>query len=284
MNIIDTYDQIFDCFDGIDFNKEKWVHYLNHIYPDFALHILDNLSSYNFEQECLPVIENMFKKQDLMDVCHQHFLQITMSLDQMILNKLGRKMNVDIVLYLSGCVAAGYATRIKGRNVVLLGIEKIIELRWEKTQDMCGLIYHELGHLYHDIYGNFLNRFDDDKDAFLWQLFSEGIAMYTEQRLMGDDDFYHQDYQGWKQWNQQHLLTSLKDFHDMINNNPMQAKHFFGDWNNYQGFGDVGYYLGARFIHFVSNQYTLDEMILFGIKKIEELFNLFVSSMLCHQR
>lgn len=278
IKIVDTFDKISSCFINSTFDKASWLSYLNHIYPDFSNHILEKLSAYDFEKTCRPILENMIKSQERMELCHQNFLLITKALEEKILHKTGKSIDVDIVLYLSGCVAAGYATQIDGRNVVLLGMEKIIELAWEQKTDMYGLIYHELGHLYHDIYGCFLNDFSNDRETYLWMLFSEGIAMYFEQLLVGDLDFFHQDQKGWKSWNQKHFIRSLKAYHSALKHQPKEAKHFFGDWSNYRGWGDVGYYLGARFIRFLTADYQLDEMINFDMIKIEQMYQAFIDA------
>lgn len=51
---------------------------------------------------------------------------------------------------------------------------------------MSGLIYHELGHVYHKQFGRFQQHSDSDGRNFVWQLFAEGIAMYFEQVLVLD--------------------------------------------------------------------------------------------------
>lgn len=58
------------------------------------------------------------------------------------------RINADVALYLGFCNGAGWVTDIDAKTVVLLGIEKIIELDWVSVDDMRGLVYHELGHVY----------------------------------------------------------------------------------------------------------------------------------------
>lgn len=94
---------------------------------------------------------------------------------------------------------------------VLLGIEKIIELGWWRDDDMIGLIYHELGHIYQMQYGT-LKRSLQGGDAFLWQLFTEGIAMHFEQRLTGNPAYFHQGKNGWAAWCEANLHSIATDF------------------------------------------------------------------------
>lgn len=82
--------------------------------------------------------------------------------------------------------------------MILLGIEKILELSWYDEDSMYGLIYHELGHIYHKQYGAFEQEGRNQSQNFIWQLFTEGIAMYFEQLLMNDLSYYHQNKDGWK--------------------------------------------------------------------------------------
>lgn len=39
-------------------------------------------------------------------------------------------MDVDIILYLGLASGAGWATTLGGKRVILLGVEKIIEIDW----------------------------------------------------------------------------------------------------------------------------------------------------------
>lgn len=41
------------------------------------------------------------------------------------------------------------------------------------------------------------------------------------------------------------------------------TQRYFGDWISYQGHGDVGYYLGCRFVHFILSKYLIDDIISF---------------------
>ena len=49
-------------------------------------------------------------------------------------------------------------------------------------------------------------------------------------------------------------------------------QRYFGDWINYNGYGDVGYYLGCRFVRYILSVYDFDEIISFDIDKVKEMF------------
>ncbi|MGF3113895.1 hypothetical protein ACQV2X_03555 [Facklamia sp. P12945] len=80
---------------------------------------------------------------------------------------------------------------------------------------MYGLIFQELGHVYHQQYGNF-DQFEQGENYFLWLLFTEGIAMYFEQVLAGNLNYFHQKTNGWLEWCNLHLTTINKDFDNDI--------------------------------------------------------------------
>lgn len=78
---------------------------------------------------------------------------------------------------------------IHGRRVILLGIEKIMELNWCDINSMTGLIIHELGHVYQAQYGVMDLQTDSVADQFLWQLFTEGVAMVFVRYLLQYEEF-----------------------------------------------------------------------------------------------
>ena len=102
---------------------------------------------YTFEKDFLPIINAVHKNPSL-EQLHYSFKVVTNGLN--------------------------------GKDTILLGVEKIIELNWQNVNELYGLIYHELGHIYHKQYGCFKQYSDNNKKNFVWQLFTEGIAMYFE--------------------------------------------------------------------------------------------------------
>jgi len=37
-------------------------------------------------------------------------------------------------------------------------------------------------------------------------------------------------------------------------------KTFFGDWCNYQGYSDVGYFIGCQFVKSLAEKYPIDQL------------------------
>lgn len=281
IKIIDTYAQIVDLFDSNGFCFTKWESYMNSIY-DGSAHLFQGEAEayilsgkYTFEKDFLPVL-NAVSGNPCLDILHQSFLAATVNLNQRIIKEFGRELDVDVVLYMGLCNAAGRVDTINGRHTVLLGVEKIIELGWHGLDSMYSLIYHELGHIYHAQYGRLKLDEDTSEINFIWQMFTEGIAMYFEQRLVGDLNYFHQGGADWKQWCDDHFIQILRDFDKDLTTMSQFDQRYFGDWADFHGHGDVGYYLGTRFVHQLLKNTTFDELIKLHVEKVCELYKKFV--------
>ena len=281
IKIIDTYWQIETLFDCGSFNVEKWEIYINSIYDEsadvFKRDLRECLDSGNniYEKDILPILNAVHKNPQL-DVLHSSFCKITDSINEKIIKRFGCELNIDIVLYMGLCNAAGWVTNINGRDVVLLGIEKILELNWCDISSMYGLVYHELGHIYHKQYGVLHQWSSDNSRNFVWQLFSEGIAMYFEQDLVNDYNYFHQDKNGWLEWCNNHYEQMLADFHFDLPTMTRENQRYFGDWVSYHGKGDVGYYLGTKFVQQLCSKYAIEQLINMNIDSIYREYLFFV--------
>ena len=208
----------------------------------------------------MPILNAVLINKEKIIKAVDSFAKVTASLDEKIVHTFGKTLDVTIILYVGLCNGAGWVVNLDSKQYVLLGIEKIIELDWCGINAMYGLIYHELGHIYQMQYG-ILTRGYKGTDAFLWQLFTEGIAMYFEQRLIGDDNFFNQNVNGWLEWCDANIYSIKIDFNNDLVNMTCGNQRYFGDWVSYNGQSDVGYYLGARFVQWLNKRYTFDEMI-----------------------
>ena len=130
--------------------------------------------------------------------------------------------------------------------------------------------------VYHKQYGMFNQYSDDNKKAFVWQLFVEGIAMYFEQVLVKDFDYFHQDKNGWKAWCDSHFQQILAEFNADLPTMTRVNQRYFGDWVNYSGYGDVGYYLGTRFVQELYNKYCFEQLINMKIDDVYKFYLEFV--------
>lgn len=273
LNIIDTYADIPLMFENGKFCIEKWRSYAEKIYPGLAeifeseINEYEKTGDYAFEKDFLPIINAVCGSFEL-EKLHEVFVEAMENLNSRIKDNFGRELDADVVFWLGLGTSAGCAGEINGRNAVLLGAEKIIELDWCSKERMCALIYHELGHIFHGQYGKIEQTEGEDEKAFAYQLFTEGTAMYFEQELFGDAEFYHQDKNGWKAWCDGHFTEILSDFDGELESMTRFSQRYFGDFCDYKGRGDVGYYLGARFIRELLGEYCFDEIINFNIEEV----------------
>ncbi len=273
IKIIDTYSQIETLFDDRTFDFEKWESYINSIYDNSANVFINDLKecldsgNYVYEKDILPILNDVYEHSQL-ETLHSSFCKVTSGLNRKVIDCFGRELNIDIVLYIGLCNAAGWVTNINGRDVILLGIEKILELNWYDESSMYGLIYHELGHLYHKQYGMFHQQSDNSRRNFVWQLFTEGIAMYFEQTLVNNYNYYHQDKNGWLEWCDSHYQQILTDFYNDLPTMTRSNQNYFGDWVSYHGKGDIGYYLGSKFVQQLCVKYDFRQLINMNIDVI----------------
>ena len=285
IKIVDTYPQISSLFENGMFCQTKWEAYINSVYADCAHVFKDDLKEclesgcYVYEKDVLPVLNAVCKHPEL-ERLHTSFCNVTEGLNDKVIECFGRELDIDIVLYVGLCNGAGWVTNINGRDVILLGVEKILELNWCDINAMRGLVYHELGHVYHKQYGRFHQQSDSSSRNFVWQLFTEGIAMFFEQALVKDYNYYHQDSNGWLTWCESHFQQILADFYNDLPTMTRSNQRYFGDWVSYNEKGDVGYYLGTKFVQQLSRKYDFDRLINLDIDSVYREYVFFVESSL----
>lgn len=283
MNIIDATKDIVTAFENDRFNIEKWKAYMESSLPnvkdlclrDMAESISAGLS---WEDDYLPVLNSVLDNTEKFNKTTESFYKVTEKLAESIFEKFGKSLDADIILYLGLCNGAGWVTKVKGKTTVLLGIEKIIELEWYDIDHMNGLILHELGHVYQAQYGVLYRQLASSRDQFLWQLFTEGIAMVFEQEIVGDPDYYHQDRAGWKNWCSQNIRLIRQSFLADLDTMTRGNQRYFGDWAIFNGYGDVGYYLGTRFVRFLLGSVCFDDLISYDADDVRTGFEMFSAS------
>ncbi len=269
MKIINTCDKIKALFsDGFDITV--WRKYAGEISKEFPSKCENDAKDYDFKKDVLPVLEAALNA-DKIDFVSNNFQIVVDTLNANLTKLFDTEPDINIILYLGLCNGAGWATTLDGKNAVLLGIEKIIELNWGDETNMRALLLHEIGHLWHKLNGKlYIPDFTKRRKA-IQQLYQEGVAMVCEHILCGDNDFWHQDKNGWLDWCSKNETEIKKEYLRRLDANE-SVQDFFGDWCSYNGYSDVGYYLGCRFVEYLMKNKPLKEIANMSYKKLNKSF------------
>ena len=191
LRIIDASAQVDGLFPGRRFDQARWEDYINAIYPGSVPMFREEMDAclaggvFTFEGNFLPVIQNVYQNPKL-DALRTTFSAVTDGLEERIQRQFGQGLDADLTLYLGLCHGAGWVVKLAGRDVVLLGIEKILELNWQSREAMTGLVYHELGHVYHRRYGALDQVAAAETEGSVWHLLTDGGTMCFEPDLVAN--------------------------------------------------------------------------------------------------
>lgn len=303
MKIIDTAGQVGRGFFCQPFDLEKWRAYAAGISPELARMCLEDVAKYDFDRQVAPVLQASLSRPDKLRQLHASFLGAVGALranGPALLGASGPAQRPGpqtggpfgaaapqdagrgiqgmplfaggggpaIVLYLGLCCAAGRATRLEGVPAILLGIEKIIELDWCDETAMKALLFHELGHLWHESLRGELEEGGSPRQRAVLQVYSEGVAMVCQQRLAGDPELFHQDRDGWLGWCRANE-GAIKAGYLRRMEAGESTQGFFGDWVSFMGQPDVGYFLGRQFVAWLLGRYTLAEAAVLPYSQLE---------------
>ena len=136
---------------------------------------------------------------------------------------------------------------------------------------MRGLVYHELGHIWHDMVTGCSATLEKPCDKSIWQLFREGFATYIEQLLCEDEMAYHQNENGWLEWCEQNKSSLWVEYKRRTEANE-STQPFFGDWCSYRGHSNIGYYLGSEFVKVLAKTHSMNEIRKMDINSVKHNF------------
>lgn len=277
MKIINTCDKIKSVFiDG--FSIDLWRKYAGEISKELPSKCEKDAKEYNFNESVLPVLEVALNEEKL-DFVSRNFQTVIDTLNDNLSKLFDKEPDINIILYLGLCNGAGWATTLDGKNTVLLGIEKIIELNWGDETNMRALILHEIGHLWHKLNGNLHIPEYTKRRKGIAQLYCEGVAMVCEHILCGDDEFYHQDKDGWLDWCYKSENQIKREYLRRLDAKE-SIQDFFGDWCSYNGYSDVGYFLGCRFVEYLMKTYSLKEIANMKYRVLNKAFTEFANTVI----
>ncbi|WP_438434968.1 hypothetical protein [Gorillibacterium sp. sgz500922] len=278
MKAVDTVEEV--CrLQADSFSLEAWEDYAGRISPALPKKVRDDASSYEYEREILPVIRAALADKEKLKEVQRSFAAALRPLPERLALIGCPDLQVDIILYLGLCNGAGWATELENRKVILLGIEKIVELGWTDETAMKALLYHEAGHICHGTLRTVAAlEAAGPREYSMRQLYEEGMAMYAEQLLCGDFGFYHQDKDGWLAWCEEHRESLFREWIRRMDGEESTAD-FFGDWRSYDGHSDVGYFLGCEWIKDLLTRKSFRDAANLSLDELEaELFR-FVAGM-----
>lgn len=276
MKIINTCEQVKLVFEN-GFDLENWRKYAAEISKELPSKCEKDAQSYNFEKDIMPVISSALNEEKI-DLVDRNFKKVIGKLNKNLENLFKTEPDINIILYLGLCNAAGWATTVDGKDTVLLGIEKIIELDWGDETNMQALILHEIGHLWHKLNGNlYLPDFTVRRKS-IQQLYQEGVAMVCEQ-ILCDSEFYHQDKDGWLDWCYENENDIKREYLRRLDKKE-SVQDFFGDWCSYNGHSDVGYFLGCRFVRYLMGSRSLNEIAKMKYTALNKAFSEFVNTVI----
>ncbi len=274
MRVINTCDKIKTLFSN-GFDISVWRKYADEMSKELPSKCENDAKNYDFNKAVLPVIEAALNT-DKIDLVSKNFQIVVDTLNANLSKLFDTEPDINIILYLGLCNGAGWATTLDGKNTVLLGIEKIIELDWGDETNMRALILHEIGHLWHKMNGKlYIPDFTKRREA-VQQLYQEGVAMVCEQMLC-DNEFYHQDKNGWLDWCYKNEQKIKEEYLRRLDEKE-SVQDFFGDWCSYEGHSDVGYFLGCRFVRYLMESRTLKEIANMNYYKINKEFITFAKN------
>lgn len=271
MKIINACADIDSFFPDGKFTLATWRTYADSFSAELASKCIDDIADYDFEQDVLPVVQTALDNREKRRAVSHTFAAVTRKLSDRIRLLYDSEPELDIVLYLGLCNAAGWATTLDGNRAVLLGFEKLIELNWCDENALIGLLYHEIGHIWHADMGGKCPEMPKQSHAALWQLYSEGVAMLCEQLLCGEENYFHQDKDGWLAWCQENEGSIKREYLRRMEQGE-SVQDFFGDWARYEGHPDVGYYLGVRFVRGLYEKYGLKQTAVLPFAQLEQEF------------
>ncbi len=283
MKIIDASNGMFEAFMDGCFDLDRWSAYIDGVRPGIRELCIGDMNEcldagISWEGMYLPVLDAALSSRGRVRELSGTFRRVTDGLDDRLIKTFGKTVDIDIILYLGLCNGAGWVTEISGRTVMLLGIEKILELGWDDPESFNGLILHELGHCYQAQYGILHRDLTSSRDRFLWQLFTEGIANVFERLALGDPDHYPQYSKKWLEWCRSNLGHIARSFDSDLDVMSFETQRYFGDWVRFEGYPDVGYYLGTRFIRYLLDDNTFDSLLSWSVDEVRKAFKNYLST------
>jgi predicted SprT family Zn-dependent metalloprotease len=212
---------------------------------------------------------------DLMNETSDLIEDIVKKINKKILNFFpGEKLEVQVIVYHGLGNSAGWATTYQNINTILLGIEKIVELKWNSRMKLEDLISHEYAHLIHSSIVGSLEKYTDFYKKMVYRVYTEGFATFCENMMNGRELSMPSWYQTCIR-----METKLKkEFLYRLENKQENCLDFFGDWYKVYDIAEAGYFLGLRLITILNQTYSISEIMELDFDVIDRYFLEYMSN------
>jgi len=269
MNFINSFTQITYLRDEYQKNKDFitiWKEYITQINPKITNLCLEDIKSYSFEQQVLPVISAaLTTKYSQLQLAHDNFVKMQNELITWSKDLFG-DIDVDIYFIIGLCNGAGWVTLVGDRPSILLGGEKFVELSWCQYDVMKSIIAHEIGHVVQFNYRKEWNEdYSDLKQKACYQLYTEGFAQYCQIIASKNDIAHGVEWENWCYDNEEMIKAEFLRRIEIS----ISVQGFFGDWCSVFDHSDLGYFLGLQFIKHLLETMSLYDASILPIGEVE---------------
>ncbi|QDA31317.1 hypothetical protein FH039_06510 [Thermococcus indicus] len=247
--IFDTFQDFMERWDG---SPEGWIAYISG-YPELFEKIKADYAGYGASwRDYLRLLDK--RKPEEFNKAYECFMGALPKIAAYIERLFGiTQDDYNIVIYVGLENGAGWVTEFKGKPAILFGLEAVAELGW--YDGIAGLIAHEFGHLVHWLMRN--EDLEKLEENAIMGLYTEGFAQRVEDSITGRP--WHLEYDGWFEWCTRNERRIKEEFARRVRENePLNP--FFGSWYELFGMKFTGYYLGYRFIRWLEETLSFEEI------------------------
>lgn len=254
--LIDTFPTFLKHWKG---TKESWLAYISN-YPELFEKIRWDYERYNDDWHKYLDVPIQRDLEEL-KLAHDKLIKAIPKVEEKIKEFFSIGEGYYIVIYVGLGNGAGWVTEFKEKPAILFGLENIAELKW--FDKVGGLIAHEFGHLIHWILRK--ENIEKLEEEQIFWLYTEGFAQRIEDSIF--EKPWHLGDEKWFKWCEENEKLITKEFLKCIEEKkPLNP--FFGSWFEVFEKKFLGYYLGHKFILWLEEGFSLEEIAKLEKEKI----------------
>lgn len=276
IDAVDEYKKILE--DNLNSNIEDkikaWEDYHKNKFPELEKKCKDyyEVDGYNWNDVAITKVFNRRQEDySFMMEAYNNILDIFLDIDKRVKEIFSIDLDINIVIYVGLCNAAGWVDEYEGKRAMLFGIDKIAELRWETKEQLDSLVSHELCHVVHYyIRGEVIPKWAE-KNKYnngIWNIYEEGFAQYYENKLSKSQ--FDSRGENWIEICKEKERELKKLYIEALKNEERGTCEFYGDWFKVLGISDAGYYLGAKLIESLNEKYDINSIAKMECEDIEK--------------